>query len=1783
VAVDPLRIGVIAGQQQGLIDTTQQSYGQLPNPQLAAEAQTSGAIPDVLQAATQQDPIYGSVIPAHPVTSGTGVDLLQSPPVTTTPYTFDWKSYQQQVKQNPSDNAGYGAIGGRPVASMGYLQGVEYWVSRDQKSAKSWQTFLHQQGFYDPKNPPKVTGQWSDADQEALEHYMVSLAIPEALYAQGQNSQMRRSSAAVMVQEVSKRWGQPISMSALQQEVQSNQGVREDVARSWLYTQADPLSQQGARLARYQELYGKDALSAAEQNFAQQVGSPGLLQQILDLPTDLVESPVKGVYSLFDDLLGGIEDRLPVIGSQMAKQRQQRAAAGEAMSAPQQAYTKLSAADQAALQPALQDASQDRSWLATGMDWFTNESNRLKLFMAYSTGDAIRDPFGTSSPSEIRRNWDQAGAHQGNVMQALLGPAWVQQHQTWAAVGETANNMVDPTLLLGPIGRFAEAGALGRDLEAASALSRDEQITKTVSVDALDRTNLALRPREALAAVQAKTLPRVLLNPSLSIPDRLRVMNAMQAPDRAEALTKFLHDDQGNLRPGLTEQDVLGHLQAEHAHVLTGSQGIFDFREQLRSLTPLVQKRMSAGKIQAAFLQGTFDAGGRHIDLLGDLPSAIEKMEMDAHVEGVPAEQITGWMNQMWMARGNPGKLVDVFNEFYDELSKNTEPEFHTWLDQQRGAAGNYAHGTVPRSLQRHVYAPDPHPEPGEAPKERSLGPRRLDNQVIDQVKSLRLARSQVTEAYQTAAGDWWETLRGHRPQTQQEWDQALGEFEAAGGNADVVGEYRDTIAKLEAAEKKAAPLGIERGVPMVPQQLSHLVVAPYSTMERVMWKHPVLRTVNTLVDKMRLDELQNIWKVWEVAKPSTLLRAAMGDDILRWSTHLMLQGSPDAAVNALAHSRLMANPAGKAFLRVAEPVMRSHLGKVVSVPLSGAINVLGSLGAGTVDALRGVVGKGVRDVTAERLGPQLGREVHGYLSAWRGHSDYQAVMPNEAGHRQAFEHALATTFNHEYVKGWARAYDQQGPAAAQDWLTSSLTDGSEEMNQLLSARGVGSVQSQVARNVTYHEQQAAAIGRQLQDLDAQKAPPAGYRSAYRALPKRGPVGQVEIPGVRGSYRDKVVARMEWHQAQAQVPAAIRATARNTHQYLTEMLSEPDFRKWVAQGRVEGDVLDQWYKDPSLRQKLPVVVASSDSLATRGMLSKAAMGIPQAFMNHVFSNFVKGARGRGAEAMRQWWRRQLDEVYPAGTSGVWTDEAKDREAIAQARQWIKDNTYQGTQRISDYALRNLFPFVGAANSMRRFFVSEMKLHPWLAGVLAKGAAGIEDHKDYGVFWNPLSMVGITGGDAMLFHPLNSLVATRDGIGSFIPGYGPIIAPFVAMASQDAGVRRVLSQIPGWGDYLPDPGGTPLDVASSAVGGAVPSTISQAVVGGAELAGISQSALPTGERLGIDETAQGDLARGEEPTPASAEQERGAQRLGGGALGWLLPITPTFEDQRGAEIREANAALPENPTAADYDKVYQQFPDVAPALRVFDPRTTIEQADQIRQQNPWVDAYTTSKYVDPTSPTTKPQVSDLSQFRDEVSSGDIQIAGVGDIDQRYQQGRESTAASMYYDTYVKAVKQAWLQANPGEGTSSTAYKQQVMPYVNQQMAILQERYPDWWAKFYGTGFGTQAEEANSAPISTLSALYDFPVDPGMETPRSQAMRQIVYARDLVASRIVELQNDGADQTSVDQVTQMFQQWLTQNYGNDPEVSPMLDLYHWSSWSDFLSVGEANVKQYQSLFQ
>jgi hypothetical protein len=1782
VAVDPLRIGVIAGQQQGLIDTTQQSYGQMPNPQLAHDAQVSGAIPDVLQAATQQDPIYGSVIPAHPVTSGTGVDLLQSPPVTTTPYTFDWKAYQDQVRQHPQDNQGYGAIGGRPVASMGYLQGVEYWVSRDPKSAKSWQTFLHGQGFYDPKNAPKVNGQWSDADQQALEHYMVALAAPEALYAQGQSSQMRRSSASTVVQEVSRRWGQPIDMTSLQQQVQSNQGVREDVARSWLYTQADPLSAQGTKLARYQDLYGADSLSDAERNFAEQVANPGLFQQIVNLPTDIVEAPVKGVGSLFDELLGGLEDHLPLIGGQMARQRQARAETEQAASAPQVAYTKLSAADQAALQPAVQTAAQDRSWLATGMDWFTHESNRLKLFMAYSTGDAVRDPFGTSSPDEIRRNWDEAGAHQGDVMQALLGPAWVQQHQSWAAVGETVNNMVDPSLLLGPAGRFAEAGALSRDVEAASALSRDEQITKTVSVGALDRVNLALGPRQALAAVQAKTLPRVLLNPSLSVPDRLRVVNALQSPDRAEALTTFLHDERGALKPGLTEQDVLGHLQDQHAHVLTGSQGIFNYRQQLRSLTPIVQKRMSAGKLQAAYLQGTFDAGHRHLDLLGDLPGAIEKMEQDAHVEGVPADQLTTWMNRMWMARGNPGKLVDVFHEFYDELGKNTEPEFHSWLDQQRGA-GSYAHGTVPGSLRRHVYAPDPHPELGTAPRERSLGARRLDNQVIEQVKSLRLARSQVTEAYQGAAGDWWETTRGHRPQTQQEWDTALGEFEAAAGNADVVGEYRDTIAKLEAKEKEAAPLGIERGVPIVPQQLSHLVVAPYSTMERVMWKHPVLRTVNTLVDRMRLDELQNIWRVWEVAKPSTLIRAAMGDDILRWSMHLMLQGSPDAAVTALAHSRLMANPAGRAFLRAAEPAMRSHLGRVVSVPLSGVLNVLGSLGAGFTDALRGVAGRGVRDVTAERLGPQLGGEVHGYLSAFRGHSDYHPVMPHEDGHRQAFEHALTRTFNHEYVRGWARAYDQEGPAAAESWLVSGLTDGSPEMDQLLSARGVSSVQSQVARNVAHHEQQAAAISRQLAELDAQQAPPAGYRSAYRALPKRGPVGQAEIPGVRGSYRDKVVARVEYHRAQAQVPAAIRETARNTHQYLTEMLDHPDFRKWVAEGKVQGDVLDQWYKDPSLRQKLPVVVASSDSLATRSTLGRAATGLPQAFMTHVFSSFVKGARGRGAEAMRQWWRRQLDEAYPAGTSSVWTDEAKDREAIAMARQWIKDNTYQGTQRISDHALRNLFPFVGAANSMRRFFVAEVKMHPWLAGALAKGAAGIEDHKNYGVFWNPLSVMGITGGDAMLWHPLNSLVATREGIGSFIPGYGPLVAPFVAMASQDAGVRRVMSQIPGWGDYLPPVGGTPLDVASSAVGGAVPSTIGQAVAGGAELAGISQSALPQGERLGIAETAQGDLARGEVPTPASAERERGAQRLGGGALGWLLPITPTFEDQRGAQIRQANLALPENPKAADYDAVYQQFPEVAPALRVFDPRTTIQEADQIRQANPWVDAYTTSKYVDPRSPTTKPQVSDLSQFRGEVASGDIQIAGVGDIVQRYQQGRESTAASMYYDQNVKAVRQAWLQANPGEGTSGAAYKQQVKPYVDQQMALMQERYPDWWAKFYGKGFGAQAQEANSAPISTLSVLYDLPVDPGMETPRSQAMRQIVYARDLVASRIVELQNEGADQSSVDQVTQMFQGWLTQNYGSDPEVSPMLDLYHWSSWSDFLSVGEASVKQYRSLFQ
>lgn len=1803
-------VAQIAGQSQGLINNTQAAYGQMPNPQLLHDATAAGAIPDLLHATTQADPVYGSIIPAHPISSGTGVDLLQSAPITSTPYSFDWKAYQAAVKKSPQDNQGYGSIGGRPVANMGYVQGVESWVAKDPKSARSWQSFLRGQGFYDPKNKGTADGRWADADQTALEQYMVHLALPEALYAKGDQSQLRRASASQLVNDLTRRWGRTIDLQQLGKDVASNEKVRGDVATSWLLTQADPLHNQGQRLARFTDLYGDQAISAAEKKFRDSIRDPGLLEKLVNLPLDIVEAPVKGIDGLLTMLSNGVNEHLPFGLAESQQTIAARKAAGEGDPlAPerlqgaqaQKAFTTLTAADQQLLSPAIQDVAQSRGWLAQGFQWFSQESNRLKLFAAYSMGDAIRDPLGVQNPmTELRRAWDGAGAHQNEVMAGLFGKPWVQQHSSWAQLGEVANSFVDPSLLLGPLGRVATAGHLEADLaratEVGSALSRDDSIASTVSLGATDKLSLALRPKAAMAAIQQRTLPTILLNPKLSIVDKLRVTGAINDPARADALTKFLVDEQGKPRQGLTPQDAVAHLQEMHAHILTGSQSHFNYATHLKMLTPVVQKRLSGGKLSQMYLHGTFDFGHRHIDLLNDLPTALQKMEQDAHVEGIPAAQMTDFMNRMWLAKGDPGKLVDVFHEFYDELAKHTEPAFHQWLDQQRGAANNYAHGVVPSNLQRHVYAPDPHPKPGAAAKERSTGPRRLENQVIEQVKTARIARSQTTQVYQATVGDWWEKVHGLRPQTQQDWERALAEFEAHPGNADIVQEHATIIKAMEDKEHELAPLGIERGVPMVPAQLSHLVVAPYSTFERVLWKHPTLKAANRLTDKMKLDELMNIWKVWQVAKPSTMLRAAMGDDILRWSSHLMLMGSGDSAVNALLHSRLTQNPATQRMLKVVEPALRSHLGRVVTVPVSAAMNLTTSLGAGTIEALRGATGHGVRDVTAERLGPILGREIHGYLSQFRGAGDFHPIAAHEDGHRQAFEHALAKTFNHPYVQEWARLFDAEGPAAAESWLAKALTSDSPEMKQLLSAKGINSVQSQIAQNVTHHEAEAARLGRALDDLDAkagtyQRGPragqprydPADYRSLYRAMPKRGLVGETEIPGLRGgSYRDKVVNRINYHVQQMAPAAAVRETAKNTHDYFAEFLDHPDMRKWVADGQIQKDVLDQWYKDPELRAKLPTVVASSDSMATRGLFQKAATALPHAFMEHVFSNFIKGARGRGAEQIRTWWRNQLDEFYPEGTSDFWTPEQKDRSAIAEAQSWIHQNTYQGSQRIADHALRQAFPFVGAANSMRRFIMSEVKAHPWLAGVLTHGAASLDDHKNFSMHMNPLSLLGITGGDELTFNPFNSMVATREGIGSLLPGLGPLLAPLEAMATQDAGVRRFMSGIPGWGDHLPQQGGSAISTVQSTLGAALPSTLQGLATGIQEVAGADQQNLSVTEKRAIADETQAQLARGQTPTPRDAETATGAAHLGSSVLSWFLPISPKFEDQRGAAIRQAQLGLPANPTAADYDKAYAAHPDIAPALQVFDPRTTIQQADQIRQANPWVDAYTTSKYVDPNSPTGKPQnIGDLAQFRDRVNNNEIQIAGVGDMVQRYQVARRNTAASMYYDQYVKQVKTAWQQQNPGLTTTSAEYKASVKPYVDQQMAIIQQNYPEWWDKFYGKGFSVQAQEANSAPISTLSALYDLPPDPGMETPRTAAMRNIMYVRDLVSSRIVELQNEGADQTAVQGATQLFHDYVVGNYGQDPEVAPMLDLYHWSQWSDFLRAGEAHQKQQQTL--
>lgn len=1793
-------------QAKTLFNASLRGYSQPPNPQLAVDALNTQAVPEVASALQSGDPLFGSQGPAMPVgQTTTGQQVSAQNPLNVNPEAFDWSSYWNTMKglKGTTGLGDFSSFGEIPQVSLGYFDGVRSFVQSNADSAKKWQKLLKANGFYTDGQGGQidhpVDGQWDGASDDALTAYAMSLSLPDALYGKDPS---RQQAAASLISTLGNRSGNPINVDDLKKKMQSDPTFQGTVAHAWMQTWADTSDPRHA-LTEFANAYGDNALPKAWLGL-----KAGLLNKIIDSAVGVANAPGK--------LLGGLVSA--VVPTEKAKPSDQPpSSAASGMSASTVAGTalfpglqvitnvfgnlvqgqvdpknlmvdpranaeaviakQLTPADQQLLAKPLQQVADSQGWLGAFGDSYTKALTQAQLAAIYYMGDAlhgqIENPFDSNSP--FRRGAD---AHRDSFMEGIVGAQWVKDHPQASAITNFIASNVDPTLLLGPVSRAPRAAHMAEELRTAmgagehveTALAADSKLRHVLSPGARQVFDNIVRPKATMMNAMRRATPAVLLNPDLGVADRMRVLQRWYREpveggvDLRQQAIDFLHERDPatqaySLKKDLTTEQIGSWLDDNAAHVLHSPAQLYNYRAHLRALTPAVRDRLDEGGLRRLATLSLMPLHPGEIDWSRNVAQGVDTLTDIGHIAGVEPKTIAQWMDKVI---ANPLQRADLQNAFLqevivpaiDEMSQAKGEGFADFMSWRGGQIDARMRGFGRRTSRpagdtgQHQYAVEPDPAKPAAPRDRVAVPLADVDQA--RLEAIDIERANHEEQVATLAQAYW---RRAYPGRALDHEQALREFEADPANRAVVDEARQYGSDLDrvAAELTSGVRDVSK--PMFPSQLKHLSTMPFSAFDLVAWLSPKLRRAEDIQALMRLEHAQNIWKGFAIAKPSTLWRAMVGDDIMRWSVELALLGSPRSAISASVFTK--ARSLGLA---------AEHL---TLTPARAVVK-----GAKTVFS------KADQQRLAAELGPELGLDIAGIVDRLDP-SDWHHLTPDDPLYRSGLHYVMRETYKGPLVRGWAKAMSEKGDAAAMDHLYGWYSGSSPEAKQMRDARYLTRNDMVVAKNVRAHQAAAQDLSRQLSELDARSGAGGQYRelsaqaseehkSLYRGMPKRG----------SGTYRERVVNRIAWHNEMSSPTKAMEEQVRQTHDYLRDFTGgHAPILQWMADGKLPKKQVDELFR--SQQHMLPRISAPKTRATAQGGILRFLEGYTQGFLDHVFRPMIGGARADGAERMRQWYEQYLEAIYgKPEQGGKWTRPEIQAEALGFARDWLRNNTYQGSRTIGDIAMRNAFPFVGAVTNMDRFFIKQFKAHPWMTGpTLKQGAAFLnsatqkQDVQEW-PWWSPLSLFHFSPTDTLTYNPANVLFFSSEGLGSMVPGFGPVVMPLVALTSSDATIKSVMSQVPGWSAHLGQTNFIPSYVQSAASGvsmslGGPSLTLPKWLFGGTTLQPEDY------QRLVDEKIRQTSAETGQEISGEQASKMIGQEQLFQGVANYAFPFQVKVKDKVAQQISAARTALDAAQTPADRDAVISANPDIAPALVYIDPRTTPDAKDAIALQYPWVVPYTTSMYASALGSTAS-----LQDFHNRLASGDEHVMGSAEYSKALHDNYDMSAGWVQYNQTIRGPLQQWQQQT-GLSTSSAEYRQFKAQALDPARAALVSQHPAWAAKWGATSLNRTLEGriTNSQPISTLAAWSQVPLYPEFETQQSAEMRNVMLWRDETAHEITKLQSQGAPTTDVNAAVQQFHDQVTQLAATDPILSQELDLYHWGQWQDFLDVAVAAAKQ------
>jgi hypothetical protein len=717
----------------------------------------------------------------------------------------------------------------------------------------------------------------------------------------------------------------------------------------------------------------------------------------------------------------------------------------------------------------------------------------------------------------------------------------------------------------------------------------------------------------------------------------------------------------------------------------------------------------------------------------------------------------------------------------------------------------------------------------------------------------------------------------------------------------------------------------------------------------------------------------------------------------------------------------------------------------------------------------------------------------------------------------------------------------------------------------------------------------------------------------------------VKSSTAKGAENDPVTAKVaSWLKVQNGdiSDAHMQAVLNRWHSYASGLFRNDQIRKWTGGSadikKVQGLVKNEANLNAST---LPVISSRLENGYAQNVLGGGLTKFPQLIFNEITKPMVDSARANGFMSVKDLYEKSIRDYYKGSSTEAGADYATqvEREATSQAVDWMLNNTYQGGRSMVGGALRNVMPFYGATANLDRFIWRQAMAHP-VVGVAATNAMNASEEAQVNTTAPALTggsgfmaMLGFGGGEGIQFNPMNAFFLTADGLGSVIPGTGPVFTPlWKGISSVSPGLTQLLSTIPGISQEIDWSSGQaqPLFPAISDVlqgaamgifgtGNVVTNTLEN-LPG----IGLGSDKINTLMSEKIQQEDRDKSGSGPGGTVTQSDEQGVARQVGydlaaQGTAQFLAPVSPEVKDVAGQQIQQQmdtyraattdtqkdaaitsalgvsqkawTAALDQTPGAASVADLVAKHPDSAGALMAYnDSRVSSDMRDAIQEAAPWVVSSAAGKYQYTSTQT----VGDLSQW-------DL-MRNMGDINTLQPFGNQNTFLSKVTDE--RQVNNAWLQydqlknleysmmAQNGWSTQSPMYTAWNDAVMQPALVNMETEFPAWAKKFGGGGGGTSASSVAQAsvPLRTLQTWEAIPQNPDFENQTSVSWRNAMVARDQAASMIYQLNQTGGSPTETQMVMTQLQQTLQQLASDDPQFASQIAGYTFGKWEDVVNL-------------